>query len=85
MSIRSLGKSEVLWIYSVHNCTPACVLGVGYIVVGVMEDIPPWIMSPLYRLLPVLEDPMIELQTIDVVQAVDSVYFDAFVITLSKG
>ena len=68
-----------------HNCTPACVLRVGYIVAGVVEDVLPQIVSLLHGLLPVLEDPMIELQTVDVMQAVDSVHFDVFVITLSKG
>ena len=68
-----------------HNCTPACVLGVGYLVAGIMEDIPPRIASLLHGLLLVLEDPMIELQTVDIMQAADSVHFDVFVVTLSMG
>ena len=68
-----------------HSCTLACVLGVGYFIVGVVEDIPPQSTSPLHRLLPVLEDPMIKLQTVDIMQAVDGLHFDVLVITLSKG
>ena len=68
-----------------HNCTPACVFRVGYIVVGVVEDVSPQIASPLHGLLLVLEDPMIKLQMVDVVQAADSVHFDMFVVTLLKG
>ena len=68
-----------------HNCTLACVLRVGYNVAGVVEDVLPQIVSPLHGLLPVLKDLMIELQTVDVMQAVDSVHFDVFVVTLSKG
>ena len=56
-----------------------------YLVAGVMEDVPPRIASPLHGQQPVLEDPMIELQTVEVVQLVDVVHFDAFVVTLSKG
>ena len=67
-----------------HNCTPACVLGVGYVVVGIMKDVPPQTASPLHRLQPVLEDPMIKLQMVDVVQVADSVHGDFFVVTLSK-
>ena len=37
---------------------------VGYLVVGVMEDIPPWNMSPLHALLLVLKDPMNKLQMV---------------------
>ena len=50
-----------------------------------MEDVPPWIAAPLHGQRPVLEDPMIELQMVDVMQAADDVHFDAFVVTLSKG
>ena len=50
-----------------------------------MEDVPPWIVSPLHGLLLVLEDPMIKLQMVDIVQAADSVHFDVFVVTLSTG
>ena len=42
-------------------------------------------VSLLHRLLPVLKDPMIELQMVDIVQAADGLHFDVFVITLSKG
>ena len=85
MSIKSLKKSEVLGIYSMHSCTPTYVLRVGYLIVGIMEDVPPRNTSPLHGLLPVLKNPMIELQMVDIVQAVDGLHFDMFVITLSKG
>ena len=68
-----------------YNCTPACVLRVGYLVVGVVEDVPSQIASLLRRQWPVLEDPVIKLQTVYVVQTVYDIHFDVFVITLLKG